>query len=516
LYLSLYYSQIEKVECYKNNQFGSSNFSKKKMNNKKLVLSSVLIVLLALVVSVYSFPQAYDNFTKSLNQKYNWSIPEINSGDYKLGLDLKGGVHLEYKADLSNISEKEKSQVMEGLRDVIERRVNIFGVAEPNIQIYGQDRISVDLPSVESVDQAIAWIGQTPLLEFYEQKSEEELKQMEEVGKKVQEVIDANKGIDQAELLTKIQAVENWELAYSLPYKKTELTGRYLKKAVLTTNPTTYAPEIELQFNDEGSKIFEQVTERNVSKTIAIFLDGQSIVDTNDDGKIDSNDLYAPRVDEKISGGRANITGQKNMTEAKTLVQRLNQGALPVPLGEPIVQQKIGATLGSVSLSNAINAALVGFVAIAAFLVLFYRLPGLIASIALVIYIILLMGSMKLVGATLTLAGIGGLILSLGMAVDANILIFSRTKEELQSGKSVLVSVKDGVKRAWPSIRDGNFTTVIVALILYIFGTSFIKAFSFALILGILISMLSAVIISNIFLQTAGKGKLGKFKWLWQ
>ncbi|BFT94042.1 MAG: protein translocase subunit SecD [Minisyncoccus archaeiphilus] len=485
------------------------------MSNKKLVVSSVLIVLFAVLVSIYSFPQQYNSFTRDLNQKYQTNIPEADFGDYKLGLDLKGGVHLEYKADLSNIPEREKPQVMEGLRDVIERRVNIFGVTEPIVQIYGQDRISVDLPSVDSVEQAIAWIGQTPLLEFYEEKSEEELKAAEEVRKKVQEVMDANKDNPDFDVMGEVQKIEGWKMAFALPYKKTELTGRYLKKAALVNNPTTYAPEIELQFNEEGSKIFEQLTERNVDKTIAIFLDGQSIVDTNDDGVIDNNDMYAPRVNEKIIGGKAVITGQKNIAEAKTLTQRLNQGALPVPLGEPIVQQKIGPTLGSISLTNATKAAVVGFIAIAAFLVLFYRLPGLIASFALIIYVILLMGAIKMFSATLTLAGIGGLILSLGMAVDANILIFSRMREELLNGKGVLASVKEGVKRAWPSIRDGNFTTIIVALILYIFGTSFIKAFSFALILGILISMLSAVVISNLFLQVVGKGKLSKYKGLW-
>jgi protein-export membrane protein SecD len=485
------------------------------MSNKKLILSSVLIVLFALGVSIYSFPQNYNGFIKDLNQKYQWTLPEVSSKDYKLGLDLKGGVHLEYKADLSNIPEKDKAQVMEGLRDTIERRVNIFGVTEPIVQTYGQDRISVDLPSVGSVEEAIKWIGQTPLLEFYEEKSAEELKKTDEVKKKVQEIIDANKDANQMDILEKIKVVDGWELAFDLPYKKTELTGRYLKKAVLSTDPTTYAPIIELQFNDEGAKVFESLTDRNVGKTIAIFLDGQSIVDTTGDGKIDGSDMYAPKVEQKISGGKAVITGQSNVAEAKTLTQRLNQGALPVPLGDPIVQQKIGPTLGSISLDNAGKAAIAGFLAIVLFLIFFYRLPGLIASIALVIYAILLMGSIKLFGATMTLAGIGGLVLSLGMAVDANILIFSRMREELKSGKDVLNSVKDGVRRAWPSIRDGNFTTIIVALILYFFGTSFIKAFSFALILGILISMVSAVLISNVFLQLVGKGRLGRIKSLW-
>jgi protein-export membrane protein SecD len=487
------------------------------MNNKKLLLSFLAIVLLAVSVGTYVYPAPYNQVVKGVNEKFKWSVPQINDSGYKLGLDLKGGVHLEYKADLSNIPEKEKPQVMEGLRDVIERRINIFGVAEPIIQIYGQDRIAVELPGVESIDAAIKWIGQTPLLEFYEQKSDDELKQMEEVGKKVQEVLDKNKGKDQATIFAEVQKIENWQLAYDIPYKKTELTGRYLQKATVNYNQTTYAPEIDLQFNDEGAKIFEQITDRNVGKSIAIFLDGQSIVDTNGDGKIDGSDLYAPRVEQKISGGKAVISGGKEtIASAKTLAQRLNQGALPVPLGNPIVQQKIGPTLGAISLNNAIQAGIVGFILIVIFLVLFYRLPGLIASFALIVYVILLMGSLKAVSATLTLAGIGGLILSIGIAVDANILIFSRLREELKSGKDVTAAIIEGAHRAWPSIRDGHFSTITVGLILYIFGTSFIKAFSFALILGLLISLFSAVTASNIFLQVVAKNKwISKIKFFW-
>ncbi|MDD5639409.1 MAG: protein translocase subunit SecD [Candidatus Pacebacteria bacterium] len=487
------------------------------MTNKKLLLSFLGIILLAILVGIYSFPAPCNQAIRGINEKFNWKVPEINTGDYKLGLDLKGGVHLEYKADLSTIPEKEKPSVMEGLRDVIERRINSSGVKEPIIQIYGQDRLAVDLPSEESIESAIATIGQAPLLEFYEQKSDDEIKQMQEVAKKVQEVWDNNKGKSSEEILTEVQKIENWQMAYMIPYKKTELTGRYLQKATVSYNQTTYAPEIDLQFNDEGAKIFEQITERNVGKSIAIFLDGQSIVDTTGDGKIDENDLYAPRVEQKISGGKAVISGGKEtVANAKTLAQRLNQGALPVPLGEPIVQQKIGPTLGAISLNNAVQAGVVGFLLIVIFLVLFYRLPGLIASFALIVYVILLMGSLKAVSATLTLAGIGGLILSIGIAVDANILIFSRLREELKLGKDVQSAIKEGAHRAWPSIRDGHFATIVVALILYIFGTSFIKAFSFALMLGILISLFSAVTVSNIFLQIVAKNKkISKIKVFW-
>ncbi|MFA5319550.1 MAG: protein translocase subunit SecD [Candidatus Paceibacterota bacterium] len=475
------------------------------MNNKNVVISLISILALALVAGIFCYPNGYNQMIDNVNSKYNWKIWHFPTTDFKLGLDLKGGVHLEYQADLSQIGDQDKSTVMEGLRDVIERRVNIFGVTEPVVQVYGTDRIAVELPGVESIDSAIAWIGETPLLEFWEEKSQEEI---EKINAKRQEIKDLT-------TLEEIQKVADWQVAFESPYQKTELTGKYLKKATLNFDQTTYAPIIELKFDDEGSKIFETITERNIDKTIAITLDEASIVDTNGDGKIDGSDLYAPKVENKISGGEAIITGQTDIKEAKTLVQRLNQGALPVPLGDPIAQKKVGPTLGSVSLNNALWAGIYGLIGIIIFLVLFYRLPGLLASFALIIYCLIFLSLIKLIPVTMTLAGIGGIILSIGMAVDANILIFSRMKEELAQGKDTMSSIEEGCNRAWPSIRDGNFTTLIVAFTLYFLGTSFIKAFAFALIVGILISMFSAMVVSRVFLEFVAKGKIGKIKWLW-
>jgi protein-export membrane protein SecD len=474
------------------------------MTNKKTSFYLILIIILAVIAGIFCYPEPYNKMIDSVNSKYNakiWHFPVTN---FKLGLDLQGGVHLEYKADLSQVVEKDKADVMEGLRDIIERRVNIFGVTEPIVQIYGQDRIAVELPGVESIEDAINWIGKTPLLEFGEQKSDEEI---EKINAKREEL--KGKTFEEA------QEVENWQLALESPYNKTELTGRYLKKSTLDFDQTTYAPIIELQFDDEGSKLFEQITERNTGKTLAIYLDGASIVDTDGDGKITDADIYAPRVTEKISGGKAIITGQKDIKEAKILVQRLNQGALPVPLGEPIAQKKVGPTLGAISLNSSVLAGIYGIIGIIVFIVLFYRLPGLLASLALIIYCLIILAFIKLIPITLTLAGIGGIILSVGMAVDANILIFSRMREELESGKDTLTSITEGCNRAWPSIRDGNFTTLIVAFILYFLGTSFIKAFAFALILGILISIFSAMVVSRIFLEFVARGRIGKIKWLW-
>jgi len=475
------------------------------MTNKNTAFSLILILILAVIAGIFCYPNPYNQLIDNVNSKYNWKIWHFPETNFKLGLDLKGGVHLEYQADLSQIGDQDKSDVMDGLRDIIERRVNIFGVTEPVVQVYGSDRIAVELPGVESIDSAISWIGETPLLEFYEQKSEEEI---DKINAKRAELKDMTS-------LEEIQKVADWQLAFESPYQKTELTGRYLKKASLNFDKTTYAPIIDLEFNEEGAKIFEAVTERNVGKTLAIYLDGSSIVDTTGDGKIDSSDLYAPQVDEKISGGNAVISGQTDVKAAKLLVQRLNQGALPVPLGDPIAQKKVGPTLGAISLNNALWAGIYGLLGIVIFLILFYKLPGLLASLALLAYCLIFLSLVKLIPVTLTLAGIGGVILSVGMAVDANVLIFSRMREELKAGKDTLTSIVEGCERAWPSIRDGNFTTLIVAFVLYFLGTSFIKAFAFALILGILISMFSAMVISRIFLEFVAKSRLGKIKWLW-
>jgi protein-export membrane protein SecD len=475
------------------------------MTNKNTAVSIVLILILAIVAGIFCYPNPYNQLVDNVNSKYNWKIWHFPETDFKLGLDLKGGVHLEYKADLSQIGDKDKSEVMSGLRDIIERRVNIFGVTEPIVQVYGSDRIAVELPGVESIESAINWIGATPLLEFYEQKPQDEIDKI--MGKREE--------LKDKKTLEEVQSVPDWQIAFENPYQKTELTGRYLKKASLNFDQTTYAPIIDLQFNDEGAKIFEDITARNVNKTIAIYLDGKSIVDTNGDGEITDADLYAPRVNEKISGGKAVITGSNDTQAAKLLVQRLNQGALPVPLGSPIAQQKVGPTLGEISLTNSVKAGIYSIIGIVVFLLILYRLPGLMASFALVVYCLIILAFIKIIPVTLTLAGIGGLILSIGMAVDSNILIFSRMSEEIKAGKDVSSAIVEGCNRAWPSIRDGHFTALIVMFILYFLGTSFIKAFAFALILGLLVNLFSSMVISRVFLESAARGFLGKIKWLW-
>jgi protein-export SecD/SecF family membrane protein len=376
----------------------------------------------------------------------NFCFPEIfkfnlfPKKEFKLGLDLQGGIELLYQANLSQIPEKEKKEAMEALKNVIEKRVNFFGVREPVVQIQGE-RIIIELSGFSEPQKAIEEIGKTPFLEFREKKDED--------------------------------------------FVPTPLTGRYLKRAQVGFDQVGN-PIVLLEFNDEGAKIFAELTEKNIGKPLAIFLDGKLI--------------SAPTVKEKIPSGKAEITGKFTLQEAKELVRNLNAGALPVPI-ELVSYQIVGPTLGKASLEKILKAGLVGFLLIAFFMILIYKLSGLVAILCLTFFAILNLTLYKLIPVTLTLSGIAGFLLSLGMAVDANILIFSRTREELKTGKSLSQAFEEGFKRAWPAIRDGNLTTLVVNLILLFFGTSFVRGFATTLSLGILISMFTAILVTKEFLK---------------
>ena len=453
------------------------------MNRKRVYIFLAIIIVLAVVSSGFVFSQ--EVIKMGLNLPGFFNIP------FKLGLDLQGGTHLVYKADLSDV--EDKSAAMAGLRDIIERRVNLFGVSEPIVQTQeaaGQYRLVVELAGVKDTNEAIKMIGQTPFLEFKEQRSEQE----------TQQILDKQKELE-GKSMEEIEQIENWILALEDPYfTSTTLTGKYLDKAEIGFEQNTQAPLILLQFDDEGSDIFEDLTSRNIGKPIAIYIDNVLI--------------SAPVVQDAISGGDAQISGQFTVPEAKELVRNLNSGALPVPI-ELISQQSVGPTLGKISLEKSLYAGILGFLAIIIFLIVFYRLPGVLASLSLIIYILLILSIFKLISVTLTLAGIGGFILSIGMAVDANVLIFSRMREEIKQEKSFNVSLIEGFRRSWPSIRDGNITTLIVALILFWFGTSFIKGFAFTLSIGILLSIFSALFITKTFLWFFAGTKFENIKWLW-
>ena len=437
------------------------------MSKNKVYLVVSAIFILAFVAGNLVYP-------KFLNLPYLPDIP------FKLGLDLQGGIHLVYEADMSGVEAKEYSSSLQGLRDVIERRVNLFGVKEPTVQTQetgNRHRLIVELAGINDPAQAIEMIGQTPYLEFKEYKEN------------YQEIIDKN-----------VEAREKVEVALEDPFQLTSLTGKYLKKAELSFDQTTYQPLVSLQFDDEGAKIFEELTSRNIGKPLAIYIDGLPI--------------SAPTVQEKISQGKAQISGRFTLEEAKTLARNLNAGALPVPI-TLISQETVGPALGKIALEKSLQAGIWGLAAVVIFMTIFYRLPGLLASLALVIYAILNLTLFKTIPVTLTLAGLGGFILSIGMAVDGNILIFSRMREELRQGKTFAIAVEEGFKRAWPAIWDGNFTLLIVAVILFSFGTSFVKGFAFTVIIGTLLSMFSAIIITKSFLRCLVGTKLEKAKFLW-
>jgi protein-export membrane protein SecD len=270
------------------------------------------------------------------------------------------------------------------------------------------------------------------------------------------------------------------------PWKTTGLSGKQLKHAEVVTDPRTGTVEVSLQFNDEGKTLFADITSRNIGKPVGIFLDGTPI--------------SVPTVNSAILNGQAVITGQFGFTEAKLLATRLNAGALPVPV-ELISQEHIGATLGAESLAKSLKAGIVAFLVIMLFMILYYRLPGFLATIALALYVSLSLAIIKLFGIAMSLAGIAGFIMSIGVAVDANVLIFERMREELKRGRSLLVAVEEGFLRAWTSIRDSNISTLITCSLLMMFGSSFVKGFAVTLAIGILVSMFSAITVTRILLR---------------
>lgn len=662
----------------------------------------VLIVIIAIVASTIDLGSYYNQGLQKISEKTGINFPKLWEIDYKLGLDLQGGTHLVYSADMSELDKSDtsdKASALEGVRDVIERRVNAFGVSEPLVQtnISGDDyRIIVELAGVKDVNEAINMIGETPLLEFKEQDdevrelTEEEKASMDEfnndaeekalealtrlvdgedfsiiaseysqdpdtkdsggdlgwqsstdpaykyvsefeIGETSKELIEVSNGyeifklsdkrkvvnpFDEAavekeikashlllchdeveacesglgrdEALTKMKELEKianpdnfedlvkenstepganlsggdlgWfnretmvkpfadtvfdnqevgtisyivdtQFGYHLIYKQderdieelrvshvfiptlserdiigeqgswklTELTGKNLESARVSFNPNDNSPEVSLMFDSEGADLFEAITERNVGMPVAIFLDDSPI--------------SIPNVNEKISGGRAVISGNFNANEAKLLAQRLNAGALPVPINI-INQQTVGATLGQQSLEDSMRAGLIGLLLVALFMILYYRLPGIFAVVSLLFYGLIILSVFKLLSVTLTLSGLAGLILSIGMAVDANVLIFERLKEELGRGKPGGIAIRDAFERAWPSIRDGNASTIITCIILYIFTTSVVRGFAVTLSLGILVSMFSAIYVTRNLLQIFITDKISEKNWL--
>lgn len=548
-----------------------------------------LIVILALLAGIVDIPDG----------------PDLRIGSFQralkvhLGLDLQGGSHLVYEANMREVPEADRAESLDGIRDIIERRVNTFGVSEPLVQTNRSGdayRIIVEMPGITDVAAAIQQIGETPLLEFREQgdaaevsisdeqkqaiatsnaeqrkKAEDVLartlapgadfaalanefsedpgnapksgepkggdlgfarrgtfvepfekalfdelktgeitkslvespfgyhiikkegeRTVEEEGKQILEV----RGLH---ILFATQSVEQLQQQLAQTYSPTGLSGKQLERAQVQFDPTTGEPSVALQFDDEGKKLFADITKRNLGKAVAIYLD--------------SAPISIPTVQSEITDGQAVITGSFSLTEAKELAQRLNSGALPVPISL-IGQQTIGASLGRGAVERSLVAGLIGFVLIAIFMVVYYRLAGLLAVLALVLYTLVLLAIFKLWPVTLTLAGIAGFILSVGIAVDANILVFERVREELRGGRSLRAAIEEGFRRAWLSIRDSNVSSLITTVILSWFGTSLVKGFALTLAIGILVSMFSAITVTRTLLRIIVTPQIERRPWL--
>lgn len=436
--------------------------------------------ILAFLVLVIGLGIGYFDYVSQSSTSRWLSFP------FKLGLDLSGGTHLVYEADTTNISDADIADAMSSLRGVIERRVNLFGVSEPIVQIEGgmggvHSRLIVELPGVTDIDAAIKLIDKTPNLEFkVERPDGAEKDAITAAYQEAQKTIEAGGQIDIS---------LNPLLKEDPRYISSGLTGRYLKQAQVSFSQNSITPTVAIEFNTEGAKLFRQITETNIGKTVAIYLDGVPISE--------------PTVNEAIKDGKAEISGNFTPDTAKSLMRDLNLGALPVPI-TLVSSQTIGATLGDDAATKGVGAAFYGFVAIAIFLILWYRLPGVLAVFALTIYVAVVLAVYKLVPITLTSAGIAGFILSMGLAVDANILIFERMKEELRGGKELSDSMEDGFRRAWSSIRDSNVSGLITAVILFWFGESLIEGFALTFALGVIISMFSAIVVTRILLRASG------------
>jgi protein-export membrane protein SecD len=539
------------------------------MNNRqKLRLKFSLVIILAVFAGLIAYPQAVS--------KLPWLFDVLNKPKINLGLDLQGGIHLEYKADTSQIESSQVADAMQAVQDVIERRVNAFGVAEPVVYTTrsgNEQRLVVELAGVKDINEAKEMISETPFLEFKEETMIEAEKipdglleetnsknkaKAEEILKKAlagedfatlakensadpgskdnggvydfmkkgsfvpeYEAVIFDENIKHDEVYPKLVETDfGWHIIKKIEvrgegdeqefksahilisklvqpqpqmdFASTGLSGKNLKSAsVEIGGQGLEGPQVLLKFDEEGTKLFAEITKRNIEKRVAIYLDGEIIT--------------APTVQSEILNGEAVVTGNYTIQEAKDLVKRLNEGALPVPISL-ISQQSVEATLGQVSLEKSLKAGIIGLALVIIFMLLYYRFLGLIASVALLIYSALMISIFKLSGftpwqITLTLPGIAGFVLSIGMAVDANILIFERTKEEIKRGRNILSAVEEGFKRAWTSILDGNMSSIITAFILVEMGTGFVKGFAFTLIIGVLASMFTAVVITRTILR---------------
>jgi SecD/SecF fusion protein len=437
--------------------------------NRLIKLSAIILVIGLALWHLYPSIKYY-----RLTPEKREFKKELRDKAIHLGLDLQGGMYLLFEVDTKGMGLKDTNLATEQALTIIRNRVDQFGVAEPKIQRQGKNRIIVQLPGVKDPKRAKELIGKTALLEFKLVK--------DSAGSKEDLLAKINNKIPDGYYILKSKEEEK---EVFLVKKEAELTGKLLHTA--SQEISGNRPYVSLEFTREGAKVFREVTGKHVGNRLAIILDSA---------------LYsAPVIRERIPSGRAQITGRFTSDEAKDLALVLRAGALPAPLNL-FEERTVGPSLGTDSIRKGIKAALVGLLLVAVFMLFYYRWVGLVTDLGLLLTLILLLGGLAGFHATLTLPGIAGIILTIGMAVDANVLIFERIREELKSGKSVRNSLEGGYNRAFLTILDANVTTLIAALVLYYFGSGPIRGFAVTLSLGILASMFSALVFSRFILES--------------
>jgi preprotein translocase subunit SecD len=398
-----------------------------------------------------------------------FGIPVQRTFEFKQGLDIQGGMQVVLEADMSGIDELDREDALESAKQVILRRVDLYGINEPSVQTArsGESyRILVELPGVSDPTEALRLVGQTAQLEF------QLLKQPEIAADATPEEATASAGIE------------------IIP---TGLTGQQLKRASVQFDPNTGEPQVSIEFDAEGAKIFAEITQENTGEILGIFLD-QGL-------------LMAPTIQVPIITGQAVITGDFSLDEARNLSIQLNAGALPVPI-QVLEQRTIGASLGQQSVTQSIQAGLIGLGFVMVFMVLIYGAKGIIASVVLLLYSLFTLALYKILGVTLTLPGIAGLLLSIGMAVDANILIFERMKEELRLGKPFAQAMEQGFGKAWDSIKDANLATILTALVLinpldlaFLNTSGLVRGFGITLFIGVVLGLVTGVVVTRTFMR---------------
>jgi preprotein translocase subunit SecD len=458
-------------------------------NNRVTFLFVIAIFLIALLINIpksiplnVTFP-AIPGVTQEIRiqKTFPGFNPNFKIGNFqfqkdlafKKGLDLEGGTSVTLKANMDEIPSGQRDNALASAKEVIERRINFFGVSEPVIQTSKANdeyRIIVEIPGISDVNQAVQLIGQTAKLTFWE------------AGASVSA---------EASLSASLLPLGVPQLL-GVGAEETDLSGSDLASAIVSFDPNTGKPQVQLNFTPDGTEKFADITTRNTGKIVAIVLDDQVV--------------EAPRVNEPITAGSAVISGNFTTEQANQLTIQLNAGALPVSLSV-LEQRGIGATLGQVSLEKSLFAGILGFVVIVLFMSSLYGRLGVIASLALVVYTLITLALFRIIPITLTLAGIAGFILSIGIAVDANILIFERMKEEMRLGKTREMALKIGFSRAWSSIRDSNIASLITSGILYYFGTGIVRGFALTLALGVLVSMFSAITVTRTLLRVLYRDK---------